>query len=170
VRSLPPLTVGSVWNSPALGLRLEYDPSVWTPAEEGEGIVLVGDGFALEFRVTKKAELRRAVAEQLRELGSRYNKSFEVNPHPARRILGPSIGYRAGLGPEDGASAYCGTVSAGGEMAQADIVILAAADRKAGAVVTVESDDCSKTAASSTAFAAADRVLNSVQWPSEARP
>jgi hypothetical protein len=167
-RSLPPLRVGSVWQSSAFGFELEYDSRVWTAVDEDEeAIALVGDGFALEVKLTERKQLRRALVDQLAELRNRYNRSFQPNASPARRILGPSIGYRRGLGPEAGARAYCGTASAGGEMAQADVVILAAADRAAGAIVTVESDDCSKTAARSGAFAAADRVLNSVLWPTE---
>jgi len=154
-----PIAAPEPWSS-ALGFRFEYDASQWRVVKESTNVVTLEGSVdqIVTIRARRDATPAELFAERLSALERRY-PDLEEQEELARRILGPSIGYRDGLG-----AAYCGTLTLSqGWNARADVVVLAARSGRLGVAVTLVSDSCGSSP-TDTLFVQTDALLNSFEW------
>jgi hypothetical protein len=150
-----------------LGFQVEYLPSAWAVrAKEPRRLRLeYANGEWISIRGVRGRNPRQLYDDELRRIRRAPGVRSLVATNPGeRRILGPRLGSRAALG-----GIFCAHVGAQGVNTYVELFVLAAADRRASAVVSVYTNDCEKSLRASDVLLAADSVLNTFMWPEEAR-
>jgi hypothetical protein len=158
---------GAVWTS-SVGAQIEYDPSD-VVSKRADTIVLKSIGGWLEVITRRSTDYQGLYREQLESLKEDY--SLVESHNLARTLLGPNVGYQRGIGAD-----YCGnlTTSQGG-VSPVDTIVMAASKEGVSTFVALVTADCSKTHNERESpfdaheLRAADKVLNTFRWPSEAR-
>jgi hypothetical protein len=157
-----PLRTGATWTSRDLGFGLEYNDRVWEIQEEtGSRLVLAAGNGAVLLSVegfqASGASPKALIQQKIRTLGDAVLGLTE-EADPSRQLPGrPIVGHRQGLG-----ALMNGTLdSPQGPSTNVDVVILAATDSSISLRVTLLADDDLRD----PAFAAADSILNSIEWP-----
>ncbi len=166
----PALVSGSVFTSPELGYRVEFSRRLWRVVRQ--------DGTDLELQVNSDrvtviltiegeastdhsaAALATLVDRRISELGA---DTLVLSPDtdPRDTILGPSVGYRRGVG-----QILAGvTDTPQGPSSAVIAVVMAAGDGQANVVVSLVTDKAAKKAA----FEVADSLMNTFRFPSEVR-
>jgi subtilisin family serine protease len=148
------------------GFELEYDPVIWEVAEQDDGFLLLvanGGAAAIVIDAVASGELGPDdLAERRRGIWRERFLAVARDDEPSRRLLGtPILGHRAGVGELLGGSLDAPT----GPRVPVSIALLAASDE----AVTVSASVLADAQVRDAAFTAADSVLNSLTWPSEAR-
>jgi hypothetical protein len=166
----PGMTTGQTWLSRDFAFSLEYEPQLWSVADEDGGATLLRgqrgslrnasllvEGASLVGGTPEQALVRRvdALSESIVGLAE--------DSDPAARILGANIGYVDGVGAVYGGA----TDTPQGPQSRARVAILAASDGHliltATLILVGGSDDTWDAARQS-----ADSILNTVLWASPA--
>jgi hypothetical protein len=161
----PAMATGRTWRSTDLGFGLEYEPDLWTVAnEDGRATLLEGDGSLggaslwIAAMPAAEATAADALAGRVSALGESI-VGLADDSDPADRIMGPNIGYVDGVGAVYGGA----TDTPQGPSRRVRVAILAATDGHltiAASLVLVGGTDDDWTGARQ----AADSVLNTLAW------
>ena len=157
-----PLRVHEVWSSNRLGFSLEYDSRVWEIQDDTATSLVLA---AANGNVLVSIEgVEATAASPIALLQQKVNSLGDVilglteETDPARQLPGtPIVGHRQGL-----AVLMNGTINTPqGPAANVDVVVLAATDGRISLRVTLLAADDLRD----PAFAVADSILNSIEWP-----
>jgi hypothetical protein len=162
----PALSVGTVYDSPDLGFRFEYDDKVWDEiAEDGRSVTLqlTGSDTALVIGGAPAGEAtpESLLQGQLDSLGERV-QSLTEDSDPTHRILGPRVGFRDGIG-----GAYTGVSDTPqGPSQPISLVLMAARDEDIVTYLTLLTSE-EDTGNKPFVFQEVDAVMNTMRYPSE---
>jgi len=171
VDDAPPLVSGVLWKGSAAGVQMEYYPRIWKVVDQdAENLKLKLDipgrsdiDLFLWVRAVPASSKAPSALAQERVSDLRGSiLGLEEDTDPKHALLGPSIGYVDG----DVGAAYSGaTDTPQGPGSPASVLLMAATDGQASAVVSVAS-----TFSDRHIFGLADSLLNTFRWPSQPAP
>lgn len=168
----PPLVDGRIWRS-SRGVRLEYDPALWTASAAGDGssIFLTSSGRigGLDMRLFVDAEPAGASSSAAR-IGAERDYLVGLYPSlaldgPDEQPLTPSIGSAFGVGEAD-----AGTTA--DERNPVEAMLLDAQKDGVDVLVAAWTDNPHGLGGDAPypAFLVVDQLLETFTWPSEAGP
>ncbi len=164
--SVPELRAGQVYRS-ELGFEVEFNPGLWQVARQSSrelDLVIRLSGFDV-FLTIQGVPAREATPKQLldRRLGELDDDILGLakDTDPDLEILGPSVGYRSGVG-----GLFAGNVDTPqGPGDPLTVVVMAATDHRATVVMSLVASE--RSAPIAAVFAEGDRVMNTFRFPSE---
>ena len=145
-----------------VGFRVGYDPERWTVKSQTSDSITMEDQLAQVVLVLRgvpgtQSDTRNAMQQRIDEL-SQNVVSLTSDTRPENRLLGPTVGFRKGVG-----RALIGSSDTSG---RTGVVVMASGDGKLNVVATVvtsaQSDDDRQGA-----FQSANSVINTVRWGQE---
>jgi uncharacterized protein DUF2510 len=162
----PALSVGTVYESPDLGFRLEYDDEIWDRADQdGRSVTLRFTGTDAVLEVggapADEATPESLLEGQFDSLGERV-QSLTVDSDPTHKILGPRVGFRDAIG-----GAYTGVSDTPqGPSQPISLVVMAARDDEIATYLTVLTSE-EDSGAKPVVYEEVDAVMNTMRYPSE---
>ncbi|MDQ2984058.1 MAG: hypothetical protein M3R70_09070 [Actinomycetota bacterium] len=159
---------GTVWKSNA-GFTIEYS-SAWSVSQKSaDTIVLESNAGAVVVSGKRGTDYKGLFDDKISTL--ERNLSLQRSNDPARALLRPNVGYQPGMGGD-----YCGNATSNqGGTVPVDTAAMAATKDGVSAFVAFVSVDCKKTDNSRKSpiaageLGAADLLVNTFRWPSEAK-